>query len=153
MKSCIAVYYPLSPTYHKMLWLSWILSPSLKTCSVFPHIKQRKLSVTWLFLCLAITLFLICLHFFTTSGSGTHFNLASILITPLLLLPITSQFSSVWRIFLSLSHSIFFFLIFETNDHTLTSKISYHRLLGKNFSDCPVISLVNSLVLLCQSLW
>ena len=85
------------------------LSPSLKTCSVFPCIKQRKLSVTWLFLCLAITLFLICLHFFTTSSSGTHFNLASILITPLLLLSIISQFSSVWRIFLCLSHLSFFF--------------------------------------------
>ena len=134
MKSCIAVYYPLSPTYHKTLWLSWILSLSLKMCSVFPYIKQRKLSLTWLFLCLAI--FLIFLHFFATSDPGTHFNLTSILITPLLLLPITSQFSNVWRIFLSLSHLTFFFLIFETNYHTLPSKISYHWLLGNNFSDC-----------------
>lgn len=140
MKSCIAVYYPLSPTYHKSLWLSWIFSLSLKICSAFPYIKQRKLSLTWLFLCLAIS-FLIFLHFFTTINSGTHFNLTSIIITPLLLLPIISQFSNVWRIFLSLSHLIFF-LIFETNHHALPSKISYHRLLGKNFSD--LISLVNS---------
>lgn len=135
MKSCIAVYYPLSPTYHKTLWLSWILSLSLKMCSVFPYIKQRKLSLTWLFLCLAIS-------FSFSFTSLQPVTLESILIwlvflsPPLLLLPITSQFSNIRRIFLSLSHLTFFFLIFETNHYTLPSKIYYHWLLGNNFSDC-----------------